>query len=411
MDIHSLYRSPNGLAHHYSRFGVTERLLLTGHSHQAWPNVGFDGQQQAWRDAAEHLDEKWDLAFQRAASVRKGWRRVLDDPSGHIALAPNTHDVIVRFLSALPIRERPRIVTTDGEFHTIRRQLQRLEEEGLEVVRVPSHPVDPVADQLSRAVDGRTSAVLVSSVLFRNAHIVPDLDRVAESCRRHGALLLIDAYHSLNVVPFSLAETGLEDVYVVGGGYKYCQLGEGNCFLRIPAESRLRPAITGWFSEFTALADDDARPHAGAGAGTSGGSGVAYGQGPDRFAGSTYDPTSHYRASEVFDFFDRQGLTPVLLRQVSQHQVRLLADRFDALDADPGVITRDRSVPVEGLGGFLALRAPNADRVAGHLRDRGVRTDFRGDLLRLGPAPYLCDDQLVAAVDALADALEVMATA
>ena len=35
------------------------------------------------------------------------------------------------------------------------------------------------------------------------------------------------------------------------------------------------------------------------------------------------------------------------------------------------------------------------------LRARGVRTDFRGDVLRLGPAPYLHDDQLHEAAHAL----------
>jgi len=200
----------------------------------------------------------------------------------------------------------------------------------------------------------------------------------------------------------------LEDVYVVGGGYKYCQLGEGNCFLRIPADCMLRPAITGWFSEFNALADPDGGANgSGAGSGANAGARpVLYGRGPDRFAGSTYDPTSHYRASAVFEFFQRQELTPALLRKVSQHQVGLLADRFDALDADPGIITRDRSVSLDRLGGFLALRAPHADRVAGLLRERGVRTDFRGDLLRLGPAPYLSDEQLVSALDALADVVK-----
>ena len=37
---------------HYSRFRVAERLLLTGHSHQAWPDVGFEGVVEAWEDAA-----------------------------------------------------------------------------------------------------------------------------------------------------------------------------------------------------------------------------------------------------------------------------------------------------------------------------------------------------------------------
>jgi len=33
--------SPNPIAHHYARFRVADRLLLTGHSHQAWPDIGF----------------------------------------------------------------------------------------------------------------------------------------------------------------------------------------------------------------------------------------------------------------------------------------------------------------------------------------------------------------------------------
>ena len=68
-----LYASPNALAPHYSRFRVRERLLLTSHSHQAWPDVGFEAQQQAWLDAAEYVDEKWDRAFAMADRCRAGW--------------------------------------------------------------------------------------------------------------------------------------------------------------------------------------------------------------------------------------------------------------------------------------------------------------------------------------------------
>ena len=40
----------SALAEHYTRFRVSERLLLTGHSHQAWPDVAFEAQQRAWLD-------------------------------------------------------------------------------------------------------------------------------------------------------------------------------------------------------------------------------------------------------------------------------------------------------------------------------------------------------------------------
>ncbi len=390
-----LYASPNALAPHYRRFGVADRLLLTGHSHQAWPDVAFAGQQAAWLDAAAHVDDKWDAAFAKAEAVRVGYRRLIGDPDGSLALGVNTHELVVRFLSALPLRDRPRLVTTDGEFHTIRRQLDRLAEEGLEVVKVAAEPTESLADRLAGCADDRTAAVLVSSILYKNARRVPGLSVVAEACHRVGAELLIDGYHHLNVVPLSLADEGLDGAFFVGGGYKYCQLGEGNCFLRIPRNCRLRPAITGWFSEFSVLGGPDVR-------------GVPYGTGADRFAGSTYDPTSHYRAASVFEFFGEQGLTAPFLHEISQHQMGRLMELVDDQDLDPSRLTRDRSVDLEALGGFLALEAPRAEDISRELRSRGVYTDFRGSTLRLGPAPYLSDRQLADAVGLLADVVRAM---
>ena len=37
----------------------------------------------------------------------------------------------------------------------------------------------------------------------------------------------------------------LDSAFVVGGGYKYMQMGEGNCWLRVPGDCRLRPIHTG----------------------------------------------------------------------------------------------------------------------------------------------------------------------
>lgn len=392
-NLDGLRGTPNALSVHYGRFQVADRMLLTGHSHQAWPDVALHGQIEAFTDAAAAVDAKWDLAFAKAEALRQEYRDLLDDPGGDIALGANTHELVVRFLSSVDLRARPRLVTTDGEFHTLRRQLARLAEEGVEVVRVPATPADTLAERLAIEVTDRTAAVLVSSVLFETSRIVPNLGVVAAACARGGVELLVDAYHALGVVPTSIRAQGLADAWVTGGGYKYLQLGEGNCFLRLPAHAaRLRPILTGWFAEFEDL--------------TSKASGlVGYASGGERFAGSTYDPTSHYRAGRVREFFAEQGLTPAFLREVSLHQNGLLASRFDALDLPADVITRDRSAPREAFGGFLALTSPRAGELRNALAERGVLTDSRGDKLRFGPAPYLSDAQLEAAVATLGELL------
>ena len=183
-------------------------------------------------------------------------------------------------------------------------------------------------------------------------------------------------YHALNVVPFSLKKEALERAYVVGGGYKYCQLGPGNAFLRFPADTRLRPVFTGWFSEFTDLTKAPTGR-------------VEYGPGPARFAGATYDFTSHYRGAAVFKFFEEQKLTPDKLRELNQHQIGILAN---------GMIPH-----LHDIGGFLAIEMEHPAVVQETLRKQEVWTDYRGNTLRLGPAPYLSDDQINEAVEALRD--------
>ena len=383
-----LYRRPNALAADYSHFRVGERLLLTGHSHQAWPDVGFAAVQRCWLDAAEFVDDKWDRAFGKYEEVCRGYARLLNEPDAAIALGQNTLELATRFVSALPLKARPRLVSTDGEFHTLRRLLDRLSEDGAEVVKLPASPVETLAERLANAVDDRTAAVFCSTVLFQSARIVPGLPHLAEVCAKHGTELLLDAYHHLNAAPFD--PVGLGQAYIVGGGYKYCQLGEGACFLRLPPDCELRPVTTGWFTEF----DELASAHR---------SGVGYGRGGMRFIGAMFDPTSFYRASAVFDFFRDRGLTPEFLRTVSQHQVRLLAERFDGLGLNPAVIRRDIAVSLDQVGGFLVLESPHAAEVSKRLKAAGVWTDSRGMALRLGPAPYLCDEQIEGAMTKLGE--------
>src|SRR5213076_919385 len=185
---------------------------------------------------------------------------------------------------------------------------------------------------------------------------------------------MVRIHQQLRAMPFSLKKEGLERAYVVGGGYKYCQLGPGNAFLRFPSDTMLRPVVTGWFSEFTDL--------------TKAPSGrVEYGPGPARFAGATYDFTSHYRGAAVFRFFEEQKLTPEKLRELNQHQIGILAN---------GMIPHLRDI-----GGFLAIEMENPAVVQETLRKQAIWTDYRGNTLRLGPAPYLSDDQINEAVEAL----------
>ena len=373
---------PSLLRSHYTAFLREGRVLLTGHSHQAWPDVAREAQLEAFDVAALYVDQKWSHASEAAEDVRRAVASRIQCAAAEVALASNTHELVTRFLSALDWKKRPRIVSTRGEFHTIYRQLSRLAEEGVEVVWVDALPAESLAERLSAAVDARTAAVLVSSVLFETSSCVPGLSRLAERCALEGAQLLVDSYHAFNVVPFAVSDLGA-DVFVVGGGYKYAQWGEGCCFLRVPSSFEGRPIYTGWFSDFDGLsAPRDGRL-------------IQYGERPaERFAGSTYDPTSHYRARRVARFFEEQGLDVQTLRRISLAQTAQLIEGLSGLDVRTPTSEQAR-------GGFVSVHMENASEVSDALAKRGIHTDVRGALLRLGPAPYSTTEELDLALQAL----------
>jgi GGDEF domain-containing protein/CBS domain-containing protein len=92
---------------------------------------------------------------------------------------------------------------------------------------------------------------------------------------------------------------------------------------------------------------------------------------------------------------------------ISRQQVGLLNTEFERLDLAPAR-ARVEAMPDERRGGFLAIRAAGARAIAQQLRERGVHADARRDLIRVGPAPYLRDDQLRYTIAALGETLSAL---
>jgi selenocysteine lyase/cysteine desulfurase len=307
-----------------------------------------------------------------------------------VAFGRSTHELVFRLMSCLRWAERPKIVTTRSEFHSLYRQLLRLTEEGVEVVWVDGWPRASLAERLLDAIDERTAMVAVSAVFFEDAAILQGLGAVLEKAARVGAIPLVDQYHAFNVVPLDLGPAAAH-AFVTAGGYKYAQFGEGICWLRVPPGCTLRPAYTGWFADFDALGHERSWGP------------VSYGAGAERFAGATFDPSCFYRAEAVLEHFDRFDLSPAALREISRRQTSTL------IEALGGVATLVSPADAAERGGFVSLRVPGAERAVAALRARGVFVDARNDLLRLGPAPYLTDDELLRGAAAVRDVLRQLA--
>ena len=354
---------------HFSRFLNSDpgRLHAAAHSHHPWPDVSFDAHQQAWLDAAALHDDKWDHVFAEVmpqAQRHIAGRLNLPDPST-IAFAPNTHEFVIRLMSALP--EPARVLTTDAEFHSFRRQMARWEETGRATVeRVASAPLHSFPQRFAEAAwRGHHDLVFFSHVLFDSGLVLSDLASIVAAVPDHDTVVVVDAYHGFMAIPTDFSRLANRTFYLAGG-YKYAMAGEGACFLHCPPDYAARPPDTGWMAGFGELQRGP-------------GETVGYPADGGRFLGATFDPSALYRFNAVQRWLGELGLSVddihAHVEALQQQLLDEVGDIVPAPDASP-------------RGHFLSVRMEDAGAAYQRLRDVGVITDYRGDRLRIGLGLY-----------------------
>ena len=365
-----------------------DRLHFAAHSHHLWPDASFVGHLAAWEDSVRLADLKWDRvlgeiypAGQQHVAIELG----LPDPST-VVFGPNTHELLVRLVSAFP-RKPVRILATDGEFHSFRRQSERWLEGGtITLDKVAVDGPDFSQRLVDRAATGDYDLIFVSQLMFGSGKPFDRLEELAALAKPKGPWVVVDGYHGFMAVETDLSAVH-DKVFYLTGGYKYAMSGEGVGMMHAPHGYGLRPEVTGWFAEF----DDLQLPP-----------GVC-GYLPDarRFMGATFDATGLYRFVAVRDMLAGEGLTTAKISaHVATLRERLLADipntplgQAELLNP-PGNHAQAR---------FLALRHPSAQRWKQWLVEQDVVTDVRGDVLRIGIGLYHDPRDVDALLDVLAD--------
>jgi selenocysteine lyase/cysteine desulfurase len=368
---------------HYSRFLSTleNQLHFAAHSHHAWPDVTREAHLKYWDDSASLWDEKWELVFNSIIpKAQKHIANILQlNDSCQIAFAPNTHELVVRLLSTFDSKRPIRILTTNHEFHSFRRQTQRMEESGQVEIKIldadelatnRKHFIQSVKQELK---NGSFDLFFMSQVFFDSGLAISanELEEIVSSAPSP-TVLCIDGYHAFGAIPVNLSK--LEGrIFYLAGGYKYAQAGEGVCFLVVP-KGDWRPVNTGWFAEMETLS------------GTKTGA-VAYPTNGAAFSGSTFDPAGLYRFNAVWDMLQKEGLT---VEKIHDHVNRLISlflsgtsetilKKFPILNQGP-----DR-------GHFITFKLGSNEecsQVHFNLKNAGIKTDFRGNRLRFGFGMY-----------------------
>jgi kynureninase len=347
---------------------------------------------RATRDRLEEYADRWETLGVRAWA--EGWWEMpvkvgdeiaplLGAGPGEVAMVPNVTAATAAVVSALDFAPGDTVVMTALDFPSVRYVVDALAGRlGARVVVVPSDDGLTVdAERVVAAIDERTKLVAVSHVLFRSAFVV-DLAPIVRRARAVGALVALDAYHSVGVLPVDVRALDVD--FLMGGVLKWLCGGPGGSFLWTRPGLDLRPAVTGWQAHARPFAFEPTMAHA---------------EGAWRWLGGTPAVPSLYAAIEGPRLVRAAGLEAI--RAKSTRQTARLIELADA-----------RGYPVHAprdaarRGGTVAFDVPHAYEVAQSLLSRDIVVDYRpGAGIRVAPHFYTSDDELEAAVAAIDEIL------
>jgi len=306
---------------------------------------------------------------------------------GEVAMVPTVSMAQAAILSALDFRNgRDTIVMTALDFPSVRYVFDELAPKlGARVVVVPSDDGLSIdEDRLCAAIDERTALVAISHVLFRSAYVM-DVTRITAHAHRMGALVALDAYHSVGVMPVDVQANGAD--FLTGGVLKWLCGGPGGCFLYAAptASARFAPALTGWQAHAQPFAFADEMEYAG---------------GAARWLGGTPVIPAFFANAEGPRVIARAGLAAI--REKSMRQTAMLIAMADARGYRVHA-PRDAA----RRGGTVAFDVPHGAEVAQALLERDVVIDYRpGAGIRVAPHFYTTDAEVARVVDEIDDILQ-----
>jgi len=305
---------------------------------------------------------------------------------GEVAMTPTVTLAQAAILSAMDFGAgRDTVVMTELDFPSVRYAVEALAPKfGARVVVVPSEDgigIDQAA--LHAAIDERTALVAVSHVLFRSAYII-DADALCAHAHAMGAVVSLDAYHSVGVIPVDVHQSGVD--FLSGGVLKWLCGGPGGCFLYASptARERFAPALTGWQAHRHPFAFDPQ---------------MQYADGITRWLGGTPTVPALYAGIEGPRIVNEAGMERI--RAKSERQTARLIEMADARGHRVHA-PRDAA----RRGGTVAFDVPHGAEVAQALLARDVVIDYRpGAGIRLAPHFYTTDDEVERAVVEIDDIL------
>jgi len=375
-----------------AEFPILEKTTyLVSNSLGAMPRGVADRLAEYVDQWAEHGVRAWARGWwEMPVSVGNEIAPLIGASQNEIAMLPNVTIAQTSVLSALDYpAQRDTIVMTELDFPSVRYVYDELATRlGARIVVVPSDDgISIDVERLCAAIDERTRLVAISHVLFRSAYII-DVAQVCRRAREVGALVSLDAFHSVGVIPVDVKALGVD--FLSGGVLKWLCGGPGGAFLYASPDAtrHLSPSFTGWQAHERPFAFESDMHYAG----------DAW-----HWLNGTPPIPALFAAIEGPRIVQRAGIEKIRQKSVRQTS-RLIA----LADARGYKVTAPRDA--ERRGGTIAFDVPHSYGVAQALLAENVIVDYRPAAgIRVAPHFYTSDDELERAVEMIDDILRTEA--
>ena len=196
-----------------------------------------------WRD----YGEKWEAWLLEIVKARELFARLINASVSEVACTPSVSYGLAAIGNALPLHRGQNIVVSELNFPTNVYIWQSMRRKGLlsevRVLKAKNGEV-PITD-FEKAIDDNTTAVSLDYVSWING-CREDVKAITQTAHSHGALMLVDAFHALGVMPVDVRKLGVD--ILTSGTYKWLMGPHGTAFLYVKGDvlEQLEPSTVGW---------------------------------------------------------------------------------------------------------------------------------------------------------------------
>lgn len=360
-----------------SQFPVTSRLVYMNHAAVSpLPKPCVERMQTyltelSMRGAARYPG----VIADTLAEVRDRGARLLGTQPDRVFIVRSTTQGLGIVATGLHLRAGDNVVIADREFPANVRPWLPLARRGVEVRRLaqPGGRID--LDELKRRVDDRTAAVSLSFVQFLSGFRL-QLEPVAELCRAHDALFVVDGIQGVGAFPIDVEAQGVDFLSADAHKWMVAPEGVGLGYASPRAMERIEPALEGWLSvirpfDFFDL-EQPLKPT------------------PARFEEGAYNTAGLHGLAGSLALLEEAGIDNIAKRIIELTD--LLAEELQGAGWE---VLSPRTSPGEKSGIVLTTRA-GADFTAlqSRLSQEGIVASIRGGALRLAPHAYNTEDEV-----------------